>query len=221
MSAVAVKSGAASGTKPPRRTQAQRSADTRARLLETTIRCLHERGYIATTTMLVIAEAGVSRGAMLHQFPTRVDLMLFVVREAYAEELALYAELMSAIAAPDARLASLPEMALQVLSRPAGLAVLEIMMGSRSDPELAERLGALQREIEADSLKAIDRYETAAGQAFPPALVRLVVWAIRGLSLAQMLTGDAEATAESVKLFGRLLETAPREFPHIPNNSHN
>jgi AcrR family transcriptional regulator len=195
--------------KPPRRTQAQRSADTRARLLETTIRCLHERGYAATTTMLVIEQAGVSRGAMLHQFPTRVDLMLFVVREAYAEELALYGELMDAIAEPTARIAGLPEIVQQVLSRPAGVAVLEIMMGSRSDPELAERLGALQQEIEARSLKVIGRYETTGTRPFAPALVRLVVWAIRGLSLAQMLTGDADATAQSVKLFGQLLEAAP------------
>jgi len=194
--------------KPARRTQAQRSAGTRGRLLETTIACLHARGYAATTTLLVAKEAGVSRGAMLHQFPTKVDLMLFVVREAYAEELALYSALLAAIAEPGARIASLPEMVAKVLGRPAGMAVLEIMMGSRSDPELAQRLGDLQREIEADSVRAISRYEAAAGQAFPPALVRLVVWAVRGLSVAQMLTGDAAATAESVRLLGRLLETA-------------
>ena len=198
--------------KPARRSQVERSATTRARLYAAAVDCLHQRGYAATTTLMVAERAGIGRGTMLHQFPTKVELMLFVVRQAYVEELALYAELMDAVAEPRARLAGLPEMALKVLSRPAGVAVLEIMLGSRGDPALAARLGEVQRDIEARSLKALDSFETSASQAFPPALVRLVVWAVRGLSVAQMLTGDAEATADSVKLFGRLLEAAPAAF---------
>jgi hypothetical protein len=45
-----------------RRTQAQRSDGTRARLLEAAIHCLHESGYAATTTSLV-AQAGQGSAA--------------------------------------------------------------------------------------------------------------------------------------------------------------
>ena len=62
--------------KPPRRTQAERSATTRARILKAAVNCLYRNGYGATTTVSVAASAKVSRGAMLHHFPSKADLML-------------------------------------------------------------------------------------------------------------------------------------------------
>ena len=58
-----------------RRTQADRTADTRRRALDATIRCLARDGYAATTTTKVAQEAGISRGGMLHHFPTRAELL--------------------------------------------------------------------------------------------------------------------------------------------------
>ncbi len=189
-----------------RRTQAERSAETRARMLEATVRCLREKGYAATTTLLVAEQAGVSRGAMLHQFPTKVDLMLFVVREVYRDELRAYARLLGAFPDDRARLSAIPEVVWQVLSRPAGVAVLEIMLGSRSDPVLAERLGPLQKEIEADSFTQVRSYERALGREIPASYIRLVVWAVRGLSIAQMLTDDPGGIEDSVRFLRQLLD---------------
>ena len=55
----------------PRRTQAERSAETRQRLIAAAIDALCRLGYAATSTVLVADNAGVSRGAMLHQFRPR------------------------------------------------------------------------------------------------------------------------------------------------------
>jgi AcrR family transcriptional regulator len=55
------------GTATPTQ-QALKSAQTRARLIEATIRCIVKLGYAGTTTPQVAAEAGLSRGAMLHHF---------------------------------------------------------------------------------------------------------------------------------------------------------
>lgn len=49
-----------------RRTQAERSAQTQARLIDATIRCLIERGYSGTTTTAVCERAEVSHGSLLH-----------------------------------------------------------------------------------------------------------------------------------------------------------
>ncbi len=51
----------------------------RARLLEATVDCLVERGFAGTTTTLVSERAGVSRGAQLHHFPTKNDLVVAAV----------------------------------------------------------------------------------------------------------------------------------------------
>jgi AcrR family transcriptional regulator len=51
--------------------QVQKSAMTRATILEATIQCFVKAGYKNTTTSRIAEEAGVSRGAMLHHFPSR------------------------------------------------------------------------------------------------------------------------------------------------------
>ena len=51
----------------------------RARLLDATVECLVERGWSGTSTTLVSERAGVSRGAQLHHFPTKNDLVLAAV----------------------------------------------------------------------------------------------------------------------------------------------
>ncbi len=179
-------------TTPPRRTQAARSDETRARVLEAAIRCLHGQGYAATTTLLVAQEAGVSRGAMLHQFPTKVDLMLFVVRAVYDREAAEYVERMRDVRGIRAKLLALPEIAWDVLSRPSGVAVLEVLQGSRSDPELAERLLPLQSTIENESFAWAERDTPLFDGPVPRPLLRLMVWTLRGLSVAQTLDREAE-----------------------------
>ena len=51
--------------------QVEKSAMTRWSILEATIQCLLELGYANTTTALIANYAGVSRGAMMHHFPSR------------------------------------------------------------------------------------------------------------------------------------------------------
>ncbi len=59
---------------PPRRTQEERSAEMKDRLLRAALEGLAEDGYAATSTQEVVKRAGVSRGALVHHFPTKVDL---------------------------------------------------------------------------------------------------------------------------------------------------
>ena len=57
-------------TRPGRRSNVERTATTRRKVLESTIACLYEHGYTATTTAMIAQHAGISRGALLHHFPT-------------------------------------------------------------------------------------------------------------------------------------------------------
>jgi AcrR family transcriptional regulator len=122
-------------------------------------------GYAATTTSLVAQRAGVSRGAMLHQFPTKVDLMLYVVRAVYDREVEEYVARLGHIRDLREKLLALPKVAWEVLSRPSGVAVLEVLQGSRSDPELAERLLPMQSMIETESFAWARRYDAILRRA--------------------------------------------------------
>lgn len=188
--------------KRKRRTQAERSAATREVLLDATIQCLFEHGYARTTTLLVAEMAGVSRGAMLHQFPSKDDLMMFVMEAVFDQEVALYRQLLKGIDDPRERLIAYPQAVWTVLSRPAGVAVQEILQGSRSDTAAAAKLNAARERIEANAMRML-------GEEFPRgvsnSLLQLIVGAARGLSITHVMTPGGQDASGAIKLLQRLL----------------
>jgi AcrR family transcriptional regulator len=66
-----------------RRTQAERSEETRARILDAAVQVLSTRGYAGFRTAEVATQAGVSRGALTHHFPSRDELLVAVVADVF------------------------------------------------------------------------------------------------------------------------------------------
>ncbi len=119
-----------------RRTQQQRSDETRTALLDATIACLHEVGYAGTSTTLVSARAGVSRGAQTHHFPTKTELVVeAVVRLSNGLVEALDRDLAAAASAPDVLEAFLAGI-WRTLDASVFDIGLELMVAARSDPAL-------------------------------------------------------------------------------------
>lgn len=123
-----------------RRTQAERSAVMRTRLLDATVETLLEHGYTGTTTTEIARRAGVSRGAQLHHFPTKAELVLTAVEhlsERRREEFVrVVATLPEGVDRADAAIDQL----WRIMSGPAFYAWLELMVASRTDPELRASL---------------------------------------------------------------------------------
>jgi AcrR family transcriptional regulator len=84
-----------------RRTQAERSAATRGALVAAARRLFAERGYAAVGTPEVAAAAGVTRGALYHQFADKSDLFLAVYEQLEEEVTRRIAELVAAAGARD------------------------------------------------------------------------------------------------------------------------
>src|ERR1700712_2404074 len=61
------------------RTPAERMAETRVRLLDAVLETLAERGYAATSTTEVARRSGLTRGAQLHHFGTKDQMMVATV----------------------------------------------------------------------------------------------------------------------------------------------
>jgi AcrR family transcriptional regulator len=74
-------------------TQAERRATTRLRLLEAAIDTIADLGYANASTPEIARRAGVSRGAQLHHFPTKADLVGAALAHSMERRLAEYAEL--------------------------------------------------------------------------------------------------------------------------------
>lgn len=141
--------------------------------------------------MLVAKTAGVSRGAMLHQFPTKHDLMAYVVEAVFEDELDLYADLLKGTEGPAERLIAYPEAAWKVLSQPSAVAVQEILQGSRGDAVLVERLKTIQANVEA---AARERLKSEFPGGIASDLFRLIVSAARGLAISQVLNEGVDVS---------------------------
>jgi AcrR family transcriptional regulator len=84
-----------------RRTQAERSTATRGALVAAARRLFAERGYAAVGTPEVAAAAGVTRGALYHQFSDKADLFLAVYEQVEQEVTERIGELVVAAGARD------------------------------------------------------------------------------------------------------------------------
>jgi AcrR family transcriptional regulator len=65
--------------------QATRSASTRAKLLSAARTLFAREGYAAVGTEQIVRRAGVTRGALYHQFPAKEDLFLAVYEQVEEE----------------------------------------------------------------------------------------------------------------------------------------
>lgn len=74
-------------SEPPARWQQRKSAQTRQRLIDAGVDCLLEAGYSGLTTAAVAERCSVSRGAMHHHFPARMDLVAAVVEHVFYQRM--------------------------------------------------------------------------------------------------------------------------------------
>jgi AcrR family transcriptional regulator len=146
-----------------RRSNVDRSAATRRQILEATVRALDEFGYGAVTNHLVAELAGVSRGAMIHHFPTRQDLLAAVTEYAYGKMTEYRISELEKLQPGLPRFRGIINLAFETGGSPEGLAINEIRMGSRSDSDIAEAVTPMMGRIADDYGRFIGRHVRAAG----------------------------------------------------------
>ena len=196
----------------PRGPNAERRAATRAKIMEAAVRCLAEFGYAATSTPLVAQLAKVSRGSLLHQFPTKVDLILGVAEYASRARGAVVREKLAPY--PDG-----PERFLQgvdavwaSLQTPAAIALMEITIATRSDPELAARYPEFADDLDAQLHRSRRRMAEYLGvpERTPEidVLAHLTRAAINGLAMESVFIG--RPTADALKVLDLLKDMRRR-----------
>ena len=190
---------------------AERSARMRKKLIEATIDCLYRYGYHATSTNVVIAHAGVSRGALLHQFSTKADLMIAVsvfIREHRREA---HRKGLEHVTDPHERLDKLVDILWSEMKGPTGVARIEIMLGSRSDAEFADRFVELNQKLEQAHKDRLWEHAQDLGftdRKLIDSLVHLYAATLRGLAIDATQKGasrDIEGAVELLRRYHRML----------------
>jgi AcrR family transcriptional regulator len=149
--------------KPARRKNVDRSAATRKQILEATIECLDKGGYGAVTNIKVADAAGVSRGAMMHHFPTRQALIVATVEYAYEKLNAFRAAETAKAEAGLPRYRAIMDLSVITQRMPEGMALNEIRIGSRSDMEIRDVVTPMMSAISEDYVRMVARIARDAG----------------------------------------------------------
>jgi len=128
--------------------QAQKSASTRLQIVEAALRCFVELGYARTTTTVIAEKTGLSRGAMLHHFPSKIDIVRAAVEHLHAKRLKAFRKSIDRLARDDTRARKSLEAYWEHVRHPMYVAFLELWVAARTDPELAAILAPAQESFE-------------------------------------------------------------------------
>jgi AcrR family transcriptional regulator len=189
--------------------QEERTRAMRARLLEATVELLVEKGYAGTSTTLVSERAGVSRGAQLHHFPTKQDLVVAAVQhvtEVRGAELAAAAE----------NLPTGPKRTravLQVLgdhfTSPVFTAALELWVAARTDPDLLAEVAPLELKVGRETHRmTLDLLGADESQPGVRELVQATLDLVRGLGLANTISDDRRRRTRILDQWATTLDDA-------------
>jgi AcrR family transcriptional regulator len=193
------------------RTQQQRREETRRALLDAAVESLIEVGFSRTTTLEVQRRADVSRGALLHHFPSKAELLVAAVdhlAEMRARELkSLSSQLPPEGTEPpdgprrghadhapgsDARTGAVLDLLWQCFSGTFFKVSMELRTAARTDSELRSVLIVAERSLR-DRIVAQSRTLFGRAVAEHPALERaldLTLQLMIGAAMSSVLHGE-------------------------------
>jgi AcrR family transcriptional regulator len=177
-----------------RRTQAERTAAMRQRLLDATIDCLVSYGYTGTTTARIAERAGVTRGAQIHHFKTKEDLVVAATEHLARQRAArAIADVGDINGNPDVVEAIL-DFLWSIHQGPLFVATIELFIASRTDRVLAAQIARLDPVVNAGVFASIVEFlpnQLAQQRALRHAAYTAMD-AIRGLLISGFVDADED-----------------------------
>jgi AcrR family transcriptional regulator len=201
-----------------RRSNAERSAETQNRLLDATIECLIERGWAGTSTTEIVRRAGVSRGAQVHHFPAKEDLVLAAVEHLLARRIrefqATFAGMPVTQRSPAAAMRLLYDVCFRATFEP----WLELAVAARTDPALHDRFAQLESRFFDAALAAFTSLfpDAAADPAFARRALRLTFAVLDGLAIGRMIDTPEDELDAVIDTYNAI---AAPYFPQSPGGT--
>jgi AcrR family transcriptional regulator len=193
--------------KPKRRTQEERSATTRKRLLEATIDLLIERGYAQLTTADIAKRAGVSNGARVHHFPTKEELVVAANKQAYDDAVALGTQRARASERP---IRDLTEDLFSLYFGRFFLGSLDSVIAARTDRRLARHIHPIVAHYHAAMRAAWTKALAGAGygKAQAEEIYDVILGQVRGMALTSAWRPDPARNARLIARVERMIDAS-------------
>ncbi len=192
--------------------QAQKSAATRDQILSAAVRCIVELGYSRTTTMRIAERAGLSRGATLHHFPSKLDVIRAAVDYLHERRLRAFRKSVQAIPPGADRIKAATDAYWAHATHPIFIAFFELSVAARTDKELRKILRPAQKSFDEEwyrTAKDVFPEWQSDPKAFDLAL-SLVQHLMEGIAISSMThsrSGNHEALHQYLE--DKLRELAP------------
>jgi AcrR family transcriptional regulator len=195
----------AAATPRPRRTQAERSQETRLKVCEATLQALVEVGYDQISTTLIAEKANVSRGALTHQFPMRNDMLVAAFQHLVGE----WRDGYPFGSDPDREQLSVDQlidaMWENIFSTQRYIAAMELMLAARQDNELGHAL----RDILVTWIKARDKITVRlvggdVDNDEAELKIQLHLSVLRGIAMHQSFDSDPQTAQKLLTLWKRM-----------------
>lgn len=198
-----------------RRTQVERSTATRTRLLEATIECLSELGYARTTTTEIAERGGVSRGAQLHHYPTKAELVTEAVAYLFEKRDEEFRAAFAKLPADAERGAAAVDLLWSMVSGPTFHAWLELAVAARTDPQLKPKVTALTARFAENVARTFhELFPRPAGRGPYWDLAPTFTFALlEGLALDAMVTPESPDIARVLDIWRGVARFAMSDAP--------
>jgi AcrR family transcriptional regulator len=190
----------------------ERSHATRAALLDAAIDCLVERGYAATTTIETARRAGVSRGAQLHHFPTKAQLLATAVEHLFDRRRAEFLEAFAAIDPRADRLDAALDLLWSMFEGEVFVAWTELWVAARTDPELAATVVAVERRFTEETRTTFSELfpgEAAAGTVLNDIGRDFAFAVMTGVALQRLFPHGERPASDYVDALKTIFHLAP------------
>ncbi|MGH8010870.1 MAG: TetR/AcrR family transcriptional regulator [Candidatus Binataceae bacterium] len=177
--------------------QEERSAETRRKLLDATLECLSRYGYAGTTTTEIARRAGVSRGAQLHHFPHKKELVVSALEHVFELRLAQFRQVVAEMpASVEAKVDTLIEMLWLGFKGPTFYAWLELVMASRTDTDLRKAIGCISKDF-GEGIHRV--FEIIFGPAFDANLLEFAIFGLlEAMAIERVLFASPQEEDERI-----------------------
>jgi AcrR family transcriptional regulator len=203
-----------------RRTQAERSEETRTRILKAAANLIRKRGYARFRTAEVAEEAGLSRGAQLHHFPTKDSLVVATLEYVFEQAQALSRRRASAVNRPRDLIEAVIEDAREFFFSEHFKVAIDIVLSTSTDQSVRKQILDISRKARRPVETAWTGALAASGVPGQLAsdIVALTLSLVRGMALRTLWDNDPKWFDELFSLWRQMIKVflsdrKPRSTP--------
>jgi AcrR family transcriptional regulator len=163
----------------------------RTRLLDATIECLVTYGYAGTTTPRVAERAGVTRGAQIHHFRSKEDLVVAAIEHLAQQRVQAAMREFGRVEASSDPVSTVLDFLWEAHQGPMFVATVELWVAARTDPVLAAHVERVEPVVNSTLISAIAQLvPDHATRKELRNFVYTAMDALRGILLNSFVDGD-------------------------------